>query len=105
MNQDNYFFIRGLFRIGVGLIALALLFVALNVFGYLAITFNFPFIPDPTYVGSSHSYLGRASELAYFGLLVSSVYIVSILVLGMVLFGLYRLIVIIGSYSQEGHKK
>jgi hypothetical protein len=98
MDQKKVYFRRGILRIGAGVIVISVILLAFNLIGYVAITYNLPFIPDPNCIGSSNSYIGRVFELVFIGGSLSAMYAAVLAGTGFALYLLYQVILYIGGY-------
>jgi hypothetical protein len=101
MTDQRKFFLRGLLRLGAAAIVVALMFIACNVIGYLALTYDVFLLIDPDKLRPFDSYFGRVSSLALFGFIQVLLCAGIVALAGVILTLFYFLVLHIGGYRRK----
>jgi hypothetical protein len=99
MKNHRQYLVRGLLRLTVGGLVIALALLAFNVVGYHLILNDLVILGEPNNWPSS--YFGRALLLSFIGLIQFGVCAISVALVAVVLFLAYYGILYVGGYSED----
>lgn len=111
MSAKCKFFFRGVYRIAVWAVCVALVVLALNVIGYLSVAYDLVIMVDSNAIGNmvwkanSYPYIGRVLWLSGLGFLQTISFITVVSAGALVAFLLFYAILYAGGYRQSGAKK